>query len=129
VREQSRFAAAVVFVLYAVDTVAVRPIAVGLGVAVVLFSNLRATRIASRWNLNSNEAIDPPRLEETWSDKFTDRIPKWLWPKVRVSFYIFSIGFLMLEPVGVAIFLRHRVQRGRIRRRCQCGLQSQNVDF
>jgi hypothetical protein len=106
VREHSRYAASVVLLLYVVDTVASGPSMLRLGIAAVLFSNLRATWIASRWNPESTEATSPPRLRETWSDKFSDTMPTWLWPKARYFFYIFSIGFLALEAVGVAMILR-----------------------
>lgn len=109
VREHSRYAASVVLLLYIVDTIATGPNALRLGIAAVLFSNLRATWIASRWNPASTEATPPPRLQETWSDKFADSMPIWLWPKTRYFFYVFSIGFLMLEAVGVAMILRRRV--------------------
>lgn len=106
VREHSRFAAAIVLALYLVDTVASGPSALRLGIAAVLFSNLRATWIASRWNPASTEATTPPRLRETWSDKFADTMPMWLWPKARYFFYVFSMGLLALEAVGVAMILR-----------------------
>jgi hypothetical protein len=108
VREHSRYAATVVFVLYLVDTLAAQPGAVRIGIAAVLLSNLRATWITSRWNPASEVAMNPPRLVETWSDKFTDTIPTWLWPKIRIPFYVFSIAFLMLEVVGVVAILRRR---------------------
>jgi len=107
VREHSPFAAAAVLALYVVDTVVVGPSVVRLMLAAVLFSNPRATWIASGWNPATNEAGSPPRLAETWSDKFTDSIPMWLWPKVRVVFYFFAIAMVMMEAVGVAMFLRH----------------------
>jgi hypothetical protein len=106
VRVHSRYAAAVVLILYLVDTVATGPNAVRVGIAAVLFSNLRATWIASTWNPESTEAMFPPRLAETWSDKFSDTLPTWLWPNIRMPFYVFSIAFLLLEALGVIIILR-----------------------
>jgi hypothetical protein len=108
VREHSPYAASVVLLLYVVDTVAAGPNALRLGIAAVLFSNLRATWIASRWNPASTEAAAPPRLRETWSDRFADTMPMWLWPKARYFFYVFSIAFLMLEALGVMVILRRR---------------------
>ena len=35
----------------------------------------------------------PIRLSETWGDKFVDKLPVWLWPKVRIAYYIFSVAF------------------------------------
>lgn len=109
VREHSPFAAAAVLVLYVVDTVASGPSVVRVAIAAVLFSNLRATRIASGWHPDSNEAVNPPRFEETWGDKFSDTIPTWLWPKVRIFYCVFSIGFVMLETVGIVMLLRRHM--------------------
>jgi hypothetical protein len=109
VREHSHYAAAIVLALYIVDTLAAGSSVIRLGIGAVLFSNLRATWIASHWNPASNEAITPPRLRETWSDKFSDTIPMWLWPKVRVAFYVFSIAFVMLEAAGLGLLLRRRM--------------------
>jgi hypothetical protein len=108
VREHSRYAAAVVLILYLLDMVASGPSAVRVGVAAVLVSNLRATWIASTWNPESSEATPPPRLADTWSDKFSDAMPMWLWPNVRISFYVFSVAFLMLNVLGLVIILRRR---------------------
>jgi len=62
VRERSLYAAGVVLILFAEDT-----LASGLGVARVLIgalllSNLRATWIASHWQPGAEESILPPRL-------------------------------------------------------------------
>lgn len=108
VREHSRYAAAVVLILYLVDTVATGPNIVRVGIAAVLFSNLRATWIASAWSPDSAEAMPPPRLAETWSDKFSDTLPTWLWPKIRIPFYVFSIAFSMLEAMGLIIIIRRQ---------------------
>lgn len=105
VREHSRYAAAIVVILYLLDTISA-PSALRVAVAAALFSNLRATWIASTWSPESTEAIPPPRLAETWSDKFSDTMPAWLWPKVRVPFYVLSIAFLMLDVLGVVMILR-----------------------
>jgi hypothetical protein len=105
VREHSRYAAAIVVILYLLDTISA-PSALRVAVAAALFSNLRATWIASTWSPESTEAIPPPRLAETWSDKFCDTMPAWLWPKIRVPFYVLSIAFLMLDVLGVVMILR-----------------------
>jgi hypothetical protein len=108
VRERSPYAAAVVFVLYVADMVASGPSVVRVLMAALLLSNLRATWIASRWKPESEEAILPPRLGDTWSDKFTDKLPMWLWPKVRIVYYVFSACFLVVFAVGLAIAILHR---------------------
>lgn len=119
VRERSRYAATVVLVLFVGDFIAgvvlAGPAAVGPGIGVVrllltavLISNLRATWIASRWKPDSDEAALPPRFGVTWGEKFADRLPMWLWPKIRILYYIFSVSFLAMVAVGVAILaLRH----------------------
>jgi hypothetical protein len=86
VRERSRYAAAIILCLYVSDT-----LTSGLSVVRVIFgallvSTLRATWIASAWKGDSEEAILPSRLNQTWGDKFSDQFPSWLWPKVRVAY-------------------------------------------
>ncbi len=108
VRERSRYAAAVVLVMYVADILTSGPSVVRVLFAALLLSNLRAIWIASRWKPESDEAILPPRLSETWSDKFVDRLPMWLWPKVRILYYVFSAGFLVLVAIGLAMMRLHR---------------------
>jgi hypothetical protein len=100
VREHSRYAAAVVLTFYGLETLS------SLGVvrvlfAAVLLANLRATWIASRWKPGSEEAaMLPPRMGELWTDKFTDKLPAWLWPKVRIPYYLCSACLLLLFVIG-----------------------------
>lgn len=114
VRERSRYAATVVFVLYLLDTLflgvgllsgggVIRVILLGL-----LLSNLRATWIASGWQPGSEDAILPPRLGDTWGDKLADQLPMWLWPRGRILYYIFSAGFLILEANGLLTIILRR---------------------
>jgi hypothetical protein len=100
VRERSRFAAAVVFALFVLDSIVSglgipRLIIIGL-----LLSNLRATWIATHWKPESNEAALPPRFNESWSDKFADVWPTYLWPKVRILYYALAICLLVLAAIG-----------------------------
>jgi hypothetical protein len=102
VRERSRYAAAVVFAMYFVDTL------ISFGVIRIIFtalmlSNLRATWIAATWKGESEEAILPPRLNESFSDKLADQLPAWLWPKLRIVYYIYSAAFLLLVAVGLVV--------------------------
>jgi hypothetical protein len=107
VRERSRYAAAAVLMMYLVDTLLTGPGVVRILLGALLLSNMRATWIASGWKPESAEAELPPRLSETLADKFADRLPMWLWPKVRIPYYIFSGGFLILMWVGlIAMALR-----------------------
>jgi len=109
VRERSRYAAAAVFALYFADM-----IFSGVGVLKILFaalllSNLRATWIASRWQPASEEATLPPRFNQTLADKFADQLPMWLWPKVRICYYILSAATIILVVIGFLYLLRHHV--------------------
>jgi hypothetical protein len=105
VRERSRYAAAVVFFMYVLDTL-MAPGVVRVLLTALLFSNLRATWIAARWKPESEEAALPPRLGETWADKLADQFPVWLWPKVRIVYYVFSAGFFLLVMLGLGVMFR-----------------------
>ncbi len=108
VRERSRYAAAAVLAMYVADMLASGPGVVRVILAALLLSNLRATWIASRWKPESDEAILPPRLGETWSDKFVDKLPMWLWPKVRVLYYVLSACFLVFVAIGLTVMIHRR---------------------
>ncbi len=118
VREHNPFAAAVMLVYYLVDFLAsfifVSLNSPGIGVVKViiiglLLSNLRATWIAGNWKPDSDEAALPPRLGETFFDKLSDRWPAFIWPKVKVLYYIYSVGCLALIAAGLIVM----VLRGR----------------
>jgi hypothetical protein len=111
VREHNPFAAAVMLAYYLIDFLAsfvgilnspgvgvVRVIIVAL-----LFSNLRATWIAGNWKPDSEEAALPPRFSETFADRFSDQWPAFIWPKVKVVYSIFSVGYLALIVAGLII--------------------------
>jgi hypothetical protein len=112
VRERDLLAAVVVFALYAMDTLLIvfflmfaspwGVIVFRVFVTALLFSNLRATWLASSWRPNSEEAALPPRMSETWSDRFVDQWPALVWPKVRIVYYIFAFGLLALIAIGLA---------------------------
>ena len=118
VREHNPFAAAILLVYYVVDYVASFLFLInspGIGVVrtiivALLVSNLRATWIAAGWKPESEEAALPPRFAETFADKLADKWPAFIWPKVKVLYYIFSFGFLALTVAGlVVIAIRGRV--------------------
>jgi hypothetical protein len=106
VRERSRYAALIVLVLYVVDTLLTGLGVVRIIIGALLLSNLRATWIAAQWKPEAEEAILPPRLGETWSDKFADQLPAWLWPKLRIAYYIYSVGFLLFIGAGLLAMAR-----------------------
>jgi hypothetical protein len=107
VREHNPFAAAITLVCYAVDSLGSGIGIVRVIIAALLLSNLRATWIAGSWKPDSEEAALPPRMGETFSDKFSDLWPAFIWPKVKVLYYIFSFGFLVIIVAGlVVMYLR-----------------------
>lgn len=120
VRERDLFAAVIVFAFYALDTlisVAFLLFASPWGMIVlrvfitaVLFSNVRATWIASNWQPNSEEAALPPRFGDTWSDKFVDQWPAKLWPKIRIAYYIIAPWLVLLSFAGFVAMLMHRLR-------------------
>lgn len=111
VREHNPFAAAVILVYYIVDFLAsflflLNSPAIGVVRAIIialLLSNLRATWIAGGWKPDSEEAALPPRFGETFSDKLADQWPAFIWPKVKVLYYIFSFGYLALTVAGLIV--------------------------
>jgi hypothetical protein len=109
VRERSRYAAAVVLLMYALDALFAGPGVLTVLLAALLFSNLRATWIASSWKPDSEAAVLPPRLAVTWGDKFADQLPAFLWPKLRVLYYVFSAGFLIFIFFGLAALVSRRI--------------------
>jgi hypothetical protein len=101
VRERSSYAATVVLLMYILDAVVTGPSVVRVLFAALLFSNLRATWIASSRKPDSDAAILPPRFADTWSDKFADKLPPFLWPKMRILYYVFSVGLLVVSIAGL----------------------------
>lgn len=109
VREHSPFAAGLVLVFYLLDTLAsLKMLAVSPGTLIVrivftalLLSNLRATWIAAAWKPESEEAVLPLRLGDTLTDKFADLWPAWIWPKVRILYFIFTFVMLVLATAGI----------------------------
>ncbi len=119
VRERSPYAAVTVLILFIVDfmgtiiTMGIAAIVSGGGVfrvliTALLLSNLRATWIASQWKPGSDEAALPPRFGDTWGEKFADRFPMWLWPKVRIVYYILSACLLLLDFLVIAAIALRR---------------------
>ena len=116
VGEHSRFAAMIVLIYYCLDTIAAVAVMMASPSALVtrtiitalLLSNLRATWIASNWQAGSEEAALPPRMDETFRDKFVDQWPALVWPKLRIVYYIFSVVFALLSAVGIVTIVSGR---------------------
>lgn len=112
VRERDLLAAAIVFGPYAFETLILLTFMIvttpwGMAVLRVIFSalllsNLRATWIASNWEPTSEKAVLPPRFGDTFGDKFADLWPAWIWPKVRIAYYIFALLVMLFFALGIA---------------------------
>jgi hypothetical protein len=107
VRQQSVFCGVVVFILFLTNTV-ISPGILNFFGCVLLLSNMRATFVASFWDPGVAEAEMPMRLDETWGDKFVDKVPAWLWPRIRYGYYAFAVIFLALTLTGFAVLLLRR---------------------
>jgi hypothetical protein len=107
VRQQSVFCGVVVFVMFFAGTVLSPGILRFFG-SVLLLSNMRATFVASFWDPGVAEAEMPMRFDETWGDKFVDKLPAWLWPKIRYGYYVYAVLFLMLTIAGIIALLLRR---------------------
>jgi hypothetical protein len=42
-------------------------------------------------------------MNETWSDKLSDQLPRWLWPKIRILYFIFAFVMLALVVAGTIL--------------------------
>jgi hypothetical protein len=117
VREHNPFAAAIMLAYYLADflasTLLLLTSSPGIGVVriiviALLFSNLRATWIASSRKPESEEATLPPRMGETFADKLSDKWPAFIWPKIKWLYYVYSFALLVLMVAGlILVFLRH----------------------
>jgi hypothetical protein len=101
VREHNPYAAAMMVIYFAIDTLASGIGVIRIIIGALLLSNLRATWVASGWKAGSEEAALPPRMAETFSDKLSDKWPAFIWPKVKWIYYIFSFACLVLIVSGL----------------------------
>jgi hypothetical protein len=113
VREHSLYAAGAVFLMYFLSAAASFPaagfmITVQVILVALLLSNFRATWIASDWKAAGTGGPMPLRLDETWRDKLADKWPQWLWPKLRIFYYIYSTAYLALVIVGLTMIISRR---------------------
>ena len=106
VRRSSRFAAISVFAVYLLSTLmlltgfvtvilsAMMSIAGGFLLLRLLFlalllANVRGIWVSAGWP--KAEAGSVPVIQDrSWGDKLSDSLPAFLWPKVRIVFYVFA---------------------------------------
>jgi len=104
VRERNLYAAIIILLFYALDTFLTGIGIVRIIIGALLLSNVRATWICSSWEPNSEEqATLPPRFGDTWAEKLADIFPQFIWPKIRIVYYIYSAGFMILTVIGLAM--------------------------
>ncbi|MGC4050654.1 MAG: hypothetical protein QM757_14865 [Paludibaculum sp.] len=105
VRQRNRFAGIAAFVGYLLSGFVLQRYAGnGFGVGriiflALLFANIRGNWLAARWASEEQLEYPPMRLNQTLADKLSDQLPIWLWPKVRIAFYVIAvleITFLLL---------------------------------
>jgi hypothetical protein len=112
VREHSPFAAAFVLAFYTLDNVVSYkmiflpgPLIMRTIITALLFSNLRATWIAARWKPESDDAALPPRMSDTFLEGFRDTWLEWIWPKIRIPYFIFAFGLLVVGTAGIVMLV------------------------
>jgi hypothetical protein len=95
VRQRSRVAAIAAFSAYLLSALVLqRYTSNGFGILriiflALLFANIRGNWLSARW-ANSQEVTTPVRLNQTLGDKLSDQLPAYLWPKVRLLFYVLA---------------------------------------
>lgn len=113
VREHNPFAAVVMLAYYLLDWLTASGFSVVRTIiTALLLSNVRATWIAGGWKPDSEEAALPPRCAETFVDKLADKWPEFIWPKVKVLYYIFAVGLLAVFVAGLIVM---RLKGGALR--------------
>lgn len=101
VREGSRYAATLIFLNYLMGFFQFGFSVPRLLVTVVLFSNLRAVWIASRWKGDPEHASLTERPSWTLADKFANVLPRFLWEYLRIPYYVFSVGLFVIFIIAV----------------------------
>src|SRR5947209_9001525 len=107
VRQRSRAAAIAAFCSYLLSALVLqRYTGNGFGIVriiflALLFANIRGNWLSARWALKQQSSVTPIRLNQTLGDKLSDQLPIFLWPKVKVIFYLLAsleIGLLLCIP-------------------------------
>ena len=112
VRQRSRVAAVSVLGAYLLSALLVQRSG-GQGFSVVriiflalLLANVRGIWLSYRWERSATEP-PPVRLAQTLADKLSDQLPVFLWPKIRILFYVLAALELLaglvvlLAPAGL----------------------------
>ncbi|HEY1205782.1 MAG: hypothetical protein ABSH46_12320 [Bryobacteraceae bacterium] len=105
VRQRSRVAAVCVFGAYLVGGLVWGFNVVRIIFLALLLANVRGIWLSYRWERSASEP-PPPRLTQTLPDRLSDELPVFLWPKVRVLFYVLAA----LELGGALLLLLARAR-------------------
>lgn len=115
VRERSFSAAVLVFACYLVDKLATmmsrgagNPL-IGVVALMLLFANVRATFLSKRWHDQDAVAAKeemPERSSTSFADKFANKMPAIVWPKMRFVFYPVASLLLVMQFVGIVVIAR-----------------------
>jgi hypothetical protein len=105
VRQRSRVAAITAFSAYLLTALVLQRYT-GNGFSILriiflalLFANIRGNWLSARW-AKDQQVIPSLRLNQTFGDKLSDQLPMYLWPKVRLLFYVLAgieIGLLLVS--------------------------------
>ena len=106
VREGSRFAATLIFLNYFVGFFQFGFSVPRILITVVLFSNLRAAWIASRWKGDAEHTALTERPDWTLADKFANVLPRFLWGYLRIPYYVYSVGLFV---IFITVLVRARM--------------------
>jgi len=101
IREANWPAAAMLFAVQ-LCSVLLRPNIFSVAFTVILLSNLRATFLASEWRPAAEGEDRPTRFSESFADKYVDQLPRVLWPKLQIPFFILGAAMLLLSLFAVA---------------------------
>jgi len=101
IREANWPAAAILFAVQ-LCSVLLQPGIFSVAFALILLSNLRATFLASEWRPAAEGEDRPTRFSESFGDKYVDQLPRVLWPKLQIPFFILGAAMLLLSLLGVA---------------------------
>jgi len=102
IREANWPAAAILFAVQLCG-VLLKPDIFSVAFAVILLSNLRATFLASEWKPAAEGEDRPTRFSESIGDKYVDQLPRLLWPKLQIPFFILGAAMLILSLLGVGV--------------------------
>ena len=96
VRERSRVAGVAAFLAYLLSALVLqRYTGNGFGIVRViflalLFANIRGNWLSARWEKGSESSESPMLLNQTFGDKLSDQLPIFLWPKLKILFYVLA---------------------------------------